>query len=206
MRSVVIKVGGSLLSLPDLRTRLRAMFVAINADRFIVIAGGGPAANLVRDWDTIHQLDEETAHWLAIDSMTLTGLLLNGILPEAVFTARRRLSLDDERSGQIVILEPRAILNEILAETGEQPPVGWDCTSDSIAGWIAVHWPAAAIVLAKSVDTPADLDAAIGSEAIDACFESIVFDRLPVYWCNVRSDPEVVTLWKDVSSTGCQPS
>lgn len=197
MRNVVIKVGGSLLSLPDLPLRLRAMFEAVSADRLILLAGGGSAADLVRQWDAIHKLGSETAHWLAIDSMTLTAMLLAKILPETELVTSRRLVTDHDQRGRIVILQPREILAELQSGTDGQLPVGWDCTSDSIAGWIALQLQADAMLLAKSVDAPSDSVNDGESEAIDRCFASLVLGQIPVYWCNVRSCPESVTLWKD---------
>ena len=41
MQTVLVKVGGSLLTLSDPGERLRTMFAAIRADGFLVVAGGG---------------------------------------------------------------------------------------------------------------------------------------------------------------------
>ncbi|NQV27622.1 MAG: hypothetical protein HQ518_25005 [Rhodopirellula sp.] len=207
MPTVVVKVGGSLLTLPDLGDRLRKMFQAIAADRIFVVCGGGQAAGLVRNWDLIHRLDEEVSHWLAIDSMNLTGMLLAGILPEAALVSNRRSAESMGPRQKISILAPRSILEEMHDGTREPLPIGWDCTSDSIAGWIATQWKVDLLVLAKSVDMPPavklpeDLTLEdLTPAAVDPCFDSVVAGQRPVYWCNVRKSPEEVVLWHPASA------
>ncbi len=201
MKTCIVKVGGSLLTLPDLAMRLRKMFAVLAADRIFVVGGGGEAAELVRKWDLIHRLDEEVAHWLAIDSMSLTGSLLAGLLNEATLVADHQSAENNVARGGVAILAPRLILDELHDGQREPLPVGWDCTSDSIAGWIATQWNVDSLVLAKSVDAPNDCSMSSESEAasVDANFDSIVGGRLPVYWCNVRTNPESVVLWKPAS-------
>src|SRR5271165_5143987 len=86
---VVIKVGGSLLDWPELPGRLAA-FLARCRDEdpagggtFLLMAGGGPAADLIRTMDRIHGLGDARAHWLAIRAMDLTAQLLSALLPGA---------------------------------------------------------------------------------------------------------------------------
>lgn len=198
MKTSIVKVGGSLLTLPDLAMRLRKLFAALDTDRIFVVAGGGEAARLVRNWDLTHQLDEEVAHWLAIESMSLTASLLANLLADAALVVDHRSADNNVLKGGVSILVPRSILDELHHGKREPLPVGWDCTSDSIAGWIATQWKVDSIVLAKSVDAPRESSTPSESEpaAVDAYFDSIIKGRLPVYWCNVRTNPESVVLWK----------
>jgi 5-(aminomethyl)-3-furanmethanol phosphate kinase len=200
MRTVIVKVGGSLLTLSDLPERLRTMINVIAADRVMIVAGGGEAADVVRGWDEIHRLDVEVSHWLAIDSMGLTAMLLAGLLPEAVLAKDQKSAGFHTRGGTMVILEPRSILDEMPGETMATLPVGWDCSSDSIAAWIASRWKVDSLVLAKSVDMPmADTNSTKSSGVVDACFNSVVGSDLPVYWCNIQRSPDRVELWKPAS-------
>lgn len=202
MKTCIVKVGGSLLPLPDLAIRLRTMFAALDTDRIFVVCGGGEAAGLVRHWDLMHRLDEGVAHWLAIDSMSLTASLLARLLPDAALVSDRRSAENSVSKGGIAILVPRLILDELHDGPRKPLPVGWDCTSDSIAGWIATQWKVDSIVLAKSVDSPTECSMSSESElsAVDAYFDTIVKGQLPVYWCNVRTNPESIVSWKPAST------
>ena len=201
MKTVIVKVGGSLLTLPDLAMRLHKMFAALDSGRIFLIAGGGEATDVVRTWDLTHELGEEVAHWLAIDSMSLTGSLLAKLLPDAALVVDQRSAENNAPKGGVAILVARSILEELHDGTREPLPVGWDCTSDSIAGWIATQWKVDSIVLAKSVDVPNECAIRSGPEsvAVDAHFDSVINGQIPVYWCNVRTAPESVVLWKAAS-------
>ncbi len=50
----------------------------------LLIAGGGPAADLVRALDRIHGLGDQTAHRLALHAMDLTANILAELLPSTV--------------------------------------------------------------------------------------------------------------------------
>jgi 5-(aminomethyl)-3-furanmethanol phosphate kinase len=201
MKTVIVKVGGSLLTLPDLAMRLHKMFATLDSGRIFLIAGGGEATDVVRTWDLTHELDEKVAHWLAIDSMSLTGSLLAKLLPDAALVVDHRSAENKAPKGGVAILVARSILDELHDGMREPLPIGWDCTSDSIAGWIATQWKVDSIVLAKSVDVPNECAIQSGPEsaAVDAHFDSVINGQIPVYWCNVRTAPESVVLWKPAS-------
>lgn len=199
MRRSVVKVGGSLLTLPDLAARLRALFVQLAGDQILVLAGGGLAADAVREWDRIHRLEARTSHRLAIDAMSLTASLLNEILPEAALVHSREEADRVDSNSRIAVLSPVPVLDELDETTDERLAVGWDCTSDSIAGWIAVQWDVESLVLVKSVDVPdADqLSAESATPAVDACFRSVLQDSgVDVHWCNLRRDAFSVESWQ----------
>ena len=66
----VIKLGGSLLDLPDLSDRLQAFFSRHHFERPVIIPGGGQLADEVRRLDVRHRAWEMTllmswacGHW-----------------------------------------------------------------------------------------------------------------------------------------------
>ena len=77
----VVKVGGSLLDLPDLIARLAMFCIPHIEPRMIFVCGGGPAADTVRRIDRHVGLDEETAHWLCIHAMAFNSRVLAAALP-----------------------------------------------------------------------------------------------------------------------------
>ena len=200
MRTVLVKVGGSLLTLSDLPDRLRAMIAHIAADRIMLLVGGGRAADVVRHWDETHCLDIDAAHWLAIDSMGLTARLLAKLLPDVELVSDRASAHCRSLTAKTVILDPRLVIEEASREVTMQLPTGWDCTSDAIAGWLASHWKVVSLVLAKSMDAPMSGASSTDSNSgIDSVFQTVISDSIPVFWCNVRTDPTELTLWKPAS-------
>src|SRR5262249_21445135 len=85
---VVVKVGGSLFDLPDLGARLRGWLERLSAVRGLLVPGGGPTADVVRAFDCSHGLGEETAHWLAVRSLTLNAHFLQALVPGAAVVPR----------------------------------------------------------------------------------------------------------------------
>ncbi|MCA9219115.1 MAG: hypothetical protein KDA71_02245, partial [Planctomycetales bacterium] len=78
----VAKVGGSLFDFAQLPTRLRS-WLDDQPGANVLIAGGGPLADAVRQADHLFALDASTAHRLAIESMRVMTELLAALLPES---------------------------------------------------------------------------------------------------------------------------
>ena len=55
---MVYKIGGSLLLLHDLAARLLKLLSRSPHCRSLLIVGGGATTDVVRRWDTIHQLGD----------------------------------------------------------------------------------------------------------------------------------------------------
>jgi 5-(aminomethyl)-3-furanmethanol phosphate kinase len=157
----VIKVGGSLFDWPELPRRLTEMVNARQAadreERLVLIAGGGPAADLVRALDRIHGLGDLSAHRLALHAMDLTAIILAELLPRTVLV----LSLDNLRSvfsaGSIPVLAPRLILDDFERSGRNGLPASWDVTSDTIAAWMALSIGADRLILLKSAPLPPEM-------------------------------------------------
>ena len=147
--SRVVKLGGSLLDVPDLALRLRDWLARQAPRATVLIAGGGRMADVVRDADRQHRLGETVSHWLCIRVMTLQAELLSALLPEAAVCR----SLADWRSTApgLAILDPWIFLREEEPHlAGQTLPASWDVTSDSIAARFAAAIGAAELVLLKS--------------------------------------------------------
>src|SRR5213595_1343108 len=81
---MVVKVGGSLFDLPDLGPRLQDWLKTLDTRRVLLLPGGGPTANVIRDLDHRHGLGEETAHWLALRALRLNAHFLAALVPASV--------------------------------------------------------------------------------------------------------------------------
>jgi aspartokinase-like uncharacterized kinase len=149
----MVKVGGSLLELPGLGSKLAGWLGDFGRRRAVLLAGGGTVADCVRRADRIHRLDSRAAHHLAIEAMALNSRLLVQLVPGAGLAA----SLEECRrmlhGGQTPIVDPVAALARI--GPAAEGPASWEVTSDSIAAQLAVAWGFAEVVLLKSQPPPA---------------------------------------------------
>lgn len=190
MKISVLKLGGSLFDLPDLKDRLTEFLGQMKDSRPLLICGGGRAADLVRDWDAIHQLDATTAHWLAIAAMKLNERLVCQLLPGACLVSNQEEADRVWQQNQIPILCAEHYLQTTTSVDFEPLPASWDVTSDSIAAWVTLTWPADELILLKSMDLPAKstIESLAVKGAVDA-YLSVLADQLPVLrWCNLRTD------------------
>jgi aspartokinase-like uncharacterized kinase len=156
---LVIKVGGSLFDWPELGSRLRRWLDAHAPPETIIVPGGGPAADVVRQLDRTHQLDEETAHWLALRAMTFMGGVVQELICDAGdrdiewYLGRNDFSCMGSR-GSLPILDAQAFCEWDDLRPGALPHT-WAVTSDSVAARVAVVIEAAELVLLKSAPPPA---------------------------------------------------
>jgi aspartokinase-like uncharacterized kinase len=149
----VIKVGGSLYELPDLGSRLRRWLATVPTGRIaLLIPGGGPTADVVRDLDRRHNLGDERAHWLALRACALNAFFLGDLL------ARPIVADPIDMSGVCAVLDPYAFIHSDERQRGPILSHCWDFTSDSVAAHVAVARQAERLVLLKSVTIPDGLE------------------------------------------------
>jgi aspartokinase-like uncharacterized kinase len=140
---VVVKVGGSALRDPAALDRVLAALEAASC-AVLIVPGGGPFADAVRDVDRRLTLTDEAAHWMAVRAMDqyaelLVSRLRRGVLVADLDGIRRALT-----AGQLPVLAPFAWLRR------EDPlPHSWEVTSDSIAAWVTRVTAAGLLVLVK---------------------------------------------------------
>jgi aspartokinase-like uncharacterized kinase len=169
---VVVKVGGSLFDLPKLGPRLRRWLAGLAPSKVLLVPGGGPLVDAIRDLDRRYGLGEEKSHWLALRALALNARVLAGLLPES-----RVVESAPEGNGAITILDPLAFC---LADERDYPaqalPHSWVVTSDSIAARVAIAVKADQLILLKSVTIGPEpaWDAAALAGHIDAVFPELV--------------------------------
>ena len=126
-------------------------------DRAVLLAGGGPFADLIRTLDQTHSLGDQKAHSLAIRSLDITAELLAAILPGSAAIHRPEDLQSCRDRGQLPIIAPRQFLEEFDDRCPSPLPPSWDVTSDSIAARIAVLLGARHLILLKSAGLSADI-------------------------------------------------
>jgi aspartokinase-like uncharacterized kinase len=180
----VAKVGGSLFDLPDLRERLWEWASRVQAERIVLVPGGGEAADVVRRLDRVHRLGEPAAHWLAVRMLTANAHFLATVLDIPVVD-----SPIASAAARVAVLEPHAFCR---ADVGQPGAVGhsWAVTSDAIAARVAAVTRGSLVVL-KSVDLPdgCTWEAAGSAGLVDEAFAGVVGrHHLHVSWVNLRRD------------------
>lgn len=163
---VVVKVGGSLAEgSPFVDPVCAALGRLAAGSGALVVPGGGPFADAVREADRRLGLDPTTAHRMAILAMDQYGWLLADRIARAAAApappgrpagARPRTvpalsaAVAALERGEVPVLLPAAWLDAL-----DPLPHSWDVTGDSIAAWVAGECGAARLVLVKRSPPPA---------------------------------------------------
>lgn len=194
MSVAVLKLGGSLLDLAELSDRLRVAMAKLDGDRLLLVCGGGTAADVVRQWHDAHGLSDELSHWLAMDSIRLNQRLLLTLMPELELVSNRFAAESAWQRGRVPLLDLMSFVSieESSPDATSTLPHSWDVTSDSLAGWVAIRWPAGRLILLKSADLPVVQSGLCFREAanrglVDAYFPTLEPDLPPTWWCHLRS-------------------
>ncbi|MBI1346332.1 hypothetical protein GC163_08575 [bacterium] len=198
-RIVIVKVGGSLYDLHDLGARLTTVCRQLNAAVPVLFPGGGPTADLVRGWHEQFELTEDVSHHLAISALRLNSQLLAKLLPRAHVVTDFAMLQELSRTDRIPVLDPGPRLEDLEQRlTDEAPPHHWDVTSDSLAAWTTIHWPATELLLLKSAPCPVGtVTAAAQAGVVDPYFPGLA-GRIPrITWCCLRDESPVITPWLD---------
>jgi aspartokinase-like uncharacterized kinase len=186
---LVAKVGGSLFDLADLGPRLRGWLAQQPEREVLLVPGGGAGADVVRSLDRLHDLSEETSHWLAVRVLSVNAHFLAALVPGVPVITGPDEAGAAYRTGRTAVLDawPFCRRDEAL---GPKLPHTWQATSDSIAARAALVFGARRLVLLKSTDVPVglDWDEAARRGLVDGAFASALHgaSRLKVEAVNLR--------------------
>ncbi len=138
----ILKLGGSLAGSVRLAGWLAAL--AACGGRAVVVPGGGPFADAVRDAQAAMGFGDNAAHELALLAMGQYGRALAALSPGFVVAGSLDAMRDGLRQGMVPIWSPAEM---VLAAA--DVPASWDVTSDSLAAWLAGHIGAGRLLLVK---------------------------------------------------------
>jgi aspartokinase-like uncharacterized kinase len=143
----VVKIGGGLLGRTGAFDRVTEVLATSAAGRsLLVVPGGGPFAETVRERCRDLQIDPDTAHWMAILGMEQYAHALACRIARAALVERQRDIPVALAAGQIPVLAPYRWLR-----AADPLPHSWDVTSDSIAAWLTGALGAARLILLKPI-------------------------------------------------------
>jgi aspartokinase-like uncharacterized kinase len=166
---VVVKVGGGLLaSCGALAHVAQAIGAEASRHRLVIVPGGGPFADAVRDFGAKIGLSPTAAHWMAILGQDQYAHVLAERLPGAVLASSAETIELAHAAGRLPVLAPSRWM-----EAADVLPHSWDATSDSVAAFVAGALDARLLVLVKPVAGPTD-------RLADASFRAVLPAGLPV--------------------------
>jgi 5-(aminomethyl)-3-furanmethanol phosphate kinase len=173
---LVVKLGGGLLDHErHLTATLRLLASASRTRRLLVVPGGGPFADAVRDADARLGLSASAAHWMAILAMDQHAHLLVDRLESAVLVHGAAEIDAALEAARIPVLAPFRWLR-----SADPLPHSWDVTSDSIAAWVAGALGAPRLLLIKPPCSSGDVVDAYFTRALPSgvTARSVAADRL----------------------------
>jgi aspartokinase-like uncharacterized kinase len=161
MRPTVIKIGGGLLGIAGALEQVCATVGALGRRvPAVVVPGGGPLADAVRELDGRLGLSAGAAHWMAILAMDQYAHVLAERIPGGRLVEESGAIAGILEAGAIAVLAPSRWLR-----AADPLPHTWDVTSDSVAAFVAGALDAERLVLVK----PAE----VGDEGVDRCFAMV---------------------------------
>jgi len=173
--TIVVKVGGSLMDWPELGPRLKDWLSSLSPAQILLIPGGGPTVDVIRDLDRWHRLGEESAHWLALRALTLNAHFLAGILPS--FNPMVVADFQDCKSVwsnlALPVLDPFSFVRIDEGLSNHLPHL-WTATSDSLAARVAWRIGAQKLILLKSCSVPQKSDWQSEAGLVDPLFSKII--------------------------------
>jgi aspartokinase-like uncharacterized kinase len=187
----VVKVGGSLLDMPEFPETLRDWLSAQAAAAHVLVVGGGSLADEVRALSRRFQMDQAAAHWACVDLLTATARIVASLVPPLIFVRR----FDELQSALRTDAAPCVVfaVADFLATVEPLMPApalprDWSATTDSIAARLAVALDAAELVLLKSTHLPpeANCQAAADRGLVDDFFPIASRGLAKVRWVNLR--------------------
>ena len=143
--ALVVKVGGGLLAHEGCLDAVLTVLADLASDEpLVIVPGGGPFADAVRDQDQRLRVSDDASHWMAVLGMEQYAHLIASRLRGAVLVTDRDRISAALRDGQIPVLAPFEWLRR-----DDPLPHSWQVTSDSIAAWVAAAIGARRLILVK---------------------------------------------------------
>jgi aspartokinase-like uncharacterized kinase len=139
----VVKLGGSLFRSDHLPSWLKLL---AESDSLVVVPGGGPFADQVREAQATWQFDDSSAHAMALLAMEQFGHILCAMQSGLVAASTPTQINDALKQGKIPVWMPCSM---VLSD--HRINQSWEVTSDSLAAWLCGELRAENLLLVKSV-------------------------------------------------------
>lgn len=177
--------------------------LADTAVKIVVVPGGGPFADQVRDLQRRWRFDDGTAHRLALLAMEQYGGMLAGLHRGFVPAASRAEIAQAHRGARVPVWMPTrmALSDSAIAES-------WDVTSDSLAAWLSGKMELSTLLLVKAAALAgARVSAATLARRgiVDAAFPAMLARAgRPCWSVNARRHAAVAQAWRAGTMAGTE--
>lgn len=143
---IVIKVGGSLLTLKRLNDELAEFLEHLDTHRIVLLTGGGPAVKAYRQHCEKIKHPEEDAHWQCVKLMSDLTLSMSESFPNSIAVS---CWSEVENAWEADRVPWFMVEQFLLADDKKKDrlPHHWNVSSDSIAAHLAVRHRAELILL-----------------------------------------------------------
>ena len=143
----IIKIGGSLLTSPQLTACLKE--ISQQQNKTIIVPGGGGFADQVRKAQQYWQFNDKIAHEMALLAMQQTALVFHGLQSKLpIVSSGSEINKALQQNNVVIWSVNMNWLNQSNLKAS------WDISSDSIAAWLAKQLGAQRLVLIKSAIIP----------------------------------------------------
>lgn len=193
----VLKLGGSLLTDPQWPKAFLKWRSSRPEAHDVVLAGGGPWCDALRQVDASFQLGEEFCHDRCLELMSVTSQLAMRALRRYTESIQYLRSRQEARAAltaavpaQLLVLDlGRALLAEGSLWEPSLLPHTWEVTSDSLSAIAAHRLHANELVLFKSCPSPvpATFGRAAADGLVDAYFPTAAKLVTHVQWVQLNS-------------------
>ena len=157
----VVKLGGSYAFSLQLPAWLEAL--ASCAGRVVIVPGGGPFADVVRDAQAKMRFSDDTAHRMGLMAMSQFGCAVVSLGKGYVMAGSVDAIHNAVRAHQVPVWSPLPMALET-----EALPASWDVTADSLAVWLAAQLGTPRVVFVKQiVPASSSLEALIAAGILD---------------------------------------
>ena len=194
--SAVIKLGGSLLDLPDLPIRLTNFLADFGRPHPVVLCGGGTSVDLIRRWDRLFNLGEEACHSIALQALTVNSQVLAKAVPGLEYVTSISEFGRVWAAAHTPVYDAYRFILDVDEPRDDSLPRRWRVTSDSIAVRVASHLDASEVILLKSVTLPprVSFEAAAREGWVDPHFPAVAREVARITSLNFREDepPETI--------------
>lgn len=163
----IVKLGGSLANSEELPQWLEVIATS-GAGKVVLVPGGGPWADKVREAQKREGFDNRVAHWEALRAMEQYGRVLEATRPGFVAADSVAAIREVLMKNQVPVWMPYEM---VVADPSIRQ--SWDVTSDSLSAWLAKKLHALALLLVKSVaigEPQPSIEDMVRRGWVDSCF------------------------------------